>query len=98
MKIQIGRREKVNPNLKAALALVGTLSPNGPKPTVMESDETCDKCKAPFKITIYEDISTGIIWLEGIDVCEKCGHRLSAEIPIFEPLNQEQIEQWFGKV
>jgi len=98
MKIQIGKREKVNPELKTGMAMVEIHTQGKMKPTVLDFDEVCDKCGARIKITVSEEVSTGIIWLEGPDKCEKCGHQISSNTPTFEPLNQGQIEEWFGKV
>lgn len=97
MRKLVGKRENVNPGLKEAMGLVATLTPAGPKPSAIEFNETCAKCKEPVKITLSEDINTGEIWFEAPDNCGKCGHQLSDNKAAPSPLSQEAISNFFGK-
>lgn len=98
MRKLVGKREKPDPETKLVVALVDSfVSPAGPKPTVIEFNETCASCRAPVKITLSEDVNTGEIWFAGPDTCSGCGHRLSDEGVQVPPLSQKAIQRLFGK-
>ena len=98
MKIQVGQRERVDPGLKGAMALVEAcvFLPESRHGTRVNFDGTCSGCGHPAPTTLAEEIETGKIWLEGLDNCSKCGKQLSSPNAGFTPLTQEYITRMFG--
>lgn len=98
MKLLVGKRDVVDPGMKAMMLLVEfcCLLPRARTATVISYPGFCKGCKTPTVQTLSEDVNTGEIWAEGADFCEKCGFRLSAENPNFLPLSQEAIVELFG--
>jgi len=99
MKIQVGQREKVDPELKAVMALVEVcvFLPGSRHVTKVQFDGNCSKCGTPAPAIMSEEIETGKIWLEAPDSCVKCGIQLSDPNAKFQPLSQAGIERLFGK-
>jgi hypothetical protein len=100
MKKLVGQRSKVtDPSIRGALAFVSlcTIATIPPRKIVFPGD--CKKCGGPADISLFEDIETGQIWLEGPDNCPTCGYKIvSDSMAETYDLSQEMIEKLFGSV
>jgi len=94
----VGKRENPNGERRVEMGLVHLFtSLQGPAPAKIVDRGKCQKCSFPVETSLSEDIDTGKIWLEGHDLCPRCGHQLANPDALFQPLSQEAIQQLFGK-
>jgi hypothetical protein len=97
MKLLVGRREVVNPDLKSAVQVLSMFTLASPPPNKVFFDETCGQCKTKVRITLSETPETGEVWIDGPDKCETCGHQLSRPDAKPKMLSQEAIKGYFGE-
>lgn len=94
MKVIVGKREDSTCS-EASFLVKMFLAPNLIEPRRTFNCK-CSNCRSKVQITIFEEINSGEIWIEGPDKC-KCGHRLAVEnIPDIK-LSQKAIVSLFGE-
>lgn len=95
MKIQIGQRRDLNPDLRDGVQLLKLFTLKGPSSKKIVYEEFCGGCSSPVNIELSED-ENGAVWIEGPDKCIFCGKELFDKSHNPDMMDQSQIKAIFG--